>query len=78
MSRDLTVDTTHTAMTYEIIELEFSDVLASYASLEEAQRGLAEFLEESPERASELGLATVNDDGHAVSVQPAAELHVTR
>ena len=72
------VDTNHTAMTYEIIELEYSDVLASYASLDEAQRGLAEFLEESPERESELGLATVDDDGHAVSVQPAAELHVTR
>ena len=72
------VDTNHTAMTYEIIELEYSDVLATYASLDEAQRGLAEFLEESPERESELGLATVDDDGQAVSVQPAAELHVTR
>lgn len=65
-------------MTYEIIELEYNDVLASYASLEEARRGLAEFVAASPERESELGLATVDDDGHAVSVQPAAELHVTR
>lgn len=78
MSPDYPTDRHHTAMTYEVIELEYSDVLASYASLEEAQRGLAKFLEESPERESELGLATVDDDGHAVSVQPAAELHVTR
>ena len=78
MSHDRVVDTTHTAMTYEIIELEYSDVLATYASLEEAQRGLAAFLEESPERESELGLATVDGDGHAISVQLAAELHVTR
>jgi len=53
-------------------------VLTSYASLDEAQRGLADFLEESPERESALGLATVDDDGNAVSVPPAAELHVTR
>jgi len=65
-------------MTYEVIELEYSDVLASYASLEEARRGLAGYLEDNPERESELGLATVDGDGNAVSVQPAAELHVTR
>ncbi len=65
-------------MTHEIIELDYSEVLASYASLEEARRELAEFLAESPEREHELGLATVDDDGHAVSVQPAVELHVTR
>lgn len=65
-------------MTYEVIELEYGDVLASYASLEDARRGLAEFLAGSPERDHELGLATVNDDGRAVSVQPAVELHVTR
>jgi hypothetical protein len=65
-------------MTYEVIELEYSDVLASYDSLEEARRGLAEFVAESPERERELGLATVDEDGHAVSVQAAVELHVTR
>jgi hypothetical protein len=64
-------------MTYDIIELDYGDVLASYASLEEARRGLAGFVAEAPERESHLGLATVDDDGHAVSVQPAAELHVT-
>lgn len=78
MSPDYPTDRHHKAMTYEVIELEYSDVLASYASLEEARRGLAGYLEESPERESELGLATVDDDGNAVSVQPAAELHVTR
>jgi hypothetical protein len=78
MSPDYPTDRTHKTMTYEVIELEYSDVLASYASLEEAHRGLAGYLEESPERESELGLATVDDDGNAVSVQPAAELHVTR
>jgi len=78
MSRDRPVDTFHTAMSYEVIELAYGDVLTTYASLEEAQRGLAEFLGESPERAHELGLATVDDDGNAVSVQPAVELHVTR
>jgi hypothetical protein len=78
MSRDRAVHISHATMTYEIIELEYSDVLASCASLEEVQRGLVEFVAERPERESELGLATVDDDGHAVSVRPAAELHVTR
>jgi hypothetical protein len=78
MSPDRVVDTTHTAMSYEVIELEYGDVLASYTSLEEARHGLAHFLGESPERLHELGLATVDDNGNAVSVQPAVELHVTR
>lgn len=65
-------------MSYEVIELEYGDVLASYASLDEARRGLAEFLDENPAREQELGLATVDDEGKAVSVQPASELHVSR
>jgi hypothetical protein len=65
-------------MTHEVIELRHGDVLASYGSLEEARRGLADFLATSPEHPSELGIATVDDDGHAVSVQSAAELHITR
>ena len=78
MSLDYPTDRPHKTMTYEVIELEYGDVLASYSSLEDARRGLAGYVEESPERESALGLATVDDDGNAVSVQPAAELHVTR
>jgi hypothetical protein len=65
-------------MTYEILEREYGDVLASYVSLEEAKQGLAEFVAESPGRESTLGLATVDDDGHAVSVRAAAELRISR
>ncbi len=69
---------TQTAMTCEILEREYGDVLASYASLEGAQQGLAEFVAESSGLKSTLGLATVDDDGHAGSVRAAAELPISR
>jgi hypothetical protein len=45
-------------------------------SLEAAKQRLGEFLEQSPERDNHLGIATVDDEGNAVSVVSASELCV--
>jgi hypothetical protein len=54
-------------MSYEILDIEHGDVLAVYDSLDLAKQRLAGFLEHAPERADELGIATVDESGHAAA-----------
>lgn len=61
---------------YEIIDIEHGDVLAAYASLDDAKRALAQHVEEDSGREAELGIATIDEKtGIASDVVLADELH---
>jgi hypothetical protein len=63
------------AMTYQVID-EYGNVLGRYDSREEAERELAEYLEDHPEQGDDLALAAIDDAGKTVEVRPAAGIHV--
>lgn len=61
---------------YQVIDLEYGDVLAQYDSFDEAKRRLVDFVEEHPGREDELGVGSIDDTGRAVELVTASELHV--
>jgi hypothetical protein len=54
-------------MTYEVLDVEHGDVLASYDSLEVAKERVVGFVEEHPERYDDVAIAAIDEEtGEAV------------
>lgn len=62
-------------MTYAVLYIENGDIVASYATLEEARTRLADFVADHSGAEDEMGILAYDETGHAVGeFEPASGL----